>query len=58
MTKELILLLIATLNATPIVSKYLLIQLQDSIDVGSGPVLDPADGWAGEYHQPQGRELK
>ena len=39
--KELVLLLVATLNGTPMFTKYLLVQLKDT----GGEVLAPDEGW-------------
>ena len=50
MMKEIIFLLVATLNATTSSSKYYLVQLKDNID----NTIAKTDGWDGEHGKPQG----
>ena len=51
MNKATVLLLVAALNGTPMSSKYLLVQLEDTND----KIIAPLDD---QYGNAQGRELK
>ena len=50
MIKEVVLVLVATLNVTPMSSKYLLVELEDT----KYPMMTQRDN---EYHRSQGRNV-
>ena len=54
MIKEIILILVATLNVTPMSSKYLLVQLEETDE----RMVTPGYGWGEEYRKGQGKKLK